>query len=110
MVMRPLPTSLFPSHAIAAPRPAGGPSKVFFAFGSSLAHGDQASHLRSSLTCGKTALGGAEIVADRVTRNCEGCIATTTRNTPITMASPIRILRNIGVFLWVEGGFMSQSF
>ena len=61
MVILPAPTFLLPSQAIAAPAPASAPEKEFFAFGSSLAHGDHASHLCRSLTCGKIFSGGAEM-------------------------------------------------
>ena len=72
IVMRPSPTLLLPAHAKTAPVPAGAPSKVFRAAGSSLAHGDHASHLWKSFTWANTAAGGAAMVAVRVIRNSEG--------------------------------------
>src|SRR6266850_2241265 len=55
IVMRPSPTLLLPAHAKTAPVPAAAPSKVFRAAGSSLAHGDHASHLWKSFTWANTA-------------------------------------------------------
>src|SRR5205814_1888895 len=75
-VMRPSPTLSSPDHAKTAPVPAGGPSKEFRAAGSSFAHGDHSSQWWKSFTCGNTADGGAEIVAERTTRKVEGCKAT----------------------------------
>lgn len=43
--IEPSPTSLLPDHENFAPTPEAGPSKEFFAFGSSFAHGDQSLHL-----------------------------------------------------------------
>src|ERR1043166_4540276 len=74
-----------------APVPAGGPSKVCFMVGSSLAQGDHASQLWKSFTWANTIGGGAEIVALRTTRYSGGCSATTIRKTITTTASPIRI-------------------
>src|SRR5215207_5507100 len=74
-----------------APLPAGAPSWVCFIAGSSLAHGDQASHLWKSFTSAKTAGGGAEIFAARTTVNPAGWNATTTANTMSTAARPRRI-------------------
>src|SRR5262245_54909614 len=54
MVTFPSPTSLLPDQVIAAPCPASGPSKPILAAGSSLAQGDQASHLWKSFTCANT--------------------------------------------------------
>src|SRR5690242_17382442 len=69
MDMLPSPIFLLPAQRMTAPTPSDGPSKTLFAFGSSLAHGDQASHLCRSLTCGKTFVGGAFSIAERVTLN-----------------------------------------
>jgi hypothetical protein len=66
MVILPWPTLLLPDHAMDAPRPSAAPENVGVAFGSSLAHGDHASHLCRSLTCGKTFSGDAEIFNERV--------------------------------------------
>src|SRR5919201_329058 len=72
MVILPSPTLSLPDQPIDAPCPASGPSKVIFAAGSSLAHGDQASHLCRSFTCPNTASAGAAIAVVRSTRNSEG--------------------------------------
>src|SRR5262249_22582742 len=69
IVIRPSPTLLLPAHEKAAPWPAGAPSNVFLAAGSSFAHGDQASQLWKSLTCANTAGAGAAITALRSIRN-----------------------------------------
>src|SRR5262249_53747746 len=45
IVIRPLPTSLFPSHSDTAPCPLAAPEYVYLQLGSSFAHGDHASHL-----------------------------------------------------------------
>src|SRR6185503_19933786 len=96
MVILPSPTSLLPAQLIAAPFPAGGPSKEFFAFESSFIHGDQASHFFSSFTCGKMATAGARIVAERETWKSPGCKATMTRNTTIIAAMERRMIFNLG--------------
>ena len=54
MVILPFADFVVAGPDMAAPTPAAGPANVLFAFGSSLAHGDQASHFLSSFTCGKT--------------------------------------------------------
>src|SRR5262249_23567921 len=79
--MLPSPTWSFPDHLKIAPVPADGPSKEFFAAGSSVAPGDQASQLWKSLTCLKTSAGGAEIVVARTIRKFSGCMATTPAKT-----------------------------
>src|SRR6516164_6522085 len=94
-VMRPSPISLLPAQAKTAPSPADGPSKVVFAWGSSFAHGDHASHLWKSFTCAKTSDAGAAIVADRAIRYSEGCSATNAANAATTAPSAIRIFRTI---------------
>src|SRR4051812_36492236 len=66
MVMVPAPILSLPSHLNDAPGPAAGPSNVTFAFGSSLAQGDQPSHWRRSFTCAKTRAAGAAIAVERV--------------------------------------------
>src|SRR5271170_7814151 len=78
MVIFPAPTFLLPSQDITAPTPDGEPSKEFLAFGSSFAHGDQTSHCRKLLTCGKTFSGGAAMVAERETTKSSGRPAMTT--------------------------------
>src|SRR4030095_9512163 len=107
MVILPSPTSLFPGQLIAAPLPAGGPSKELFAFGSSFIHGDHASHFFSSFTCGKIAAGGAAIVAERETRKSDGCKATIMRKAAMTTGNAIRAVFNT-VFLDIEY-FAGQS-
>src|SRR5438445_13642012 len=72
IVMRPSPTLLFPAHANIAPWPAGAPSNEFFAAGSSFAHGDHACPSGKSLTRGRTAGAGAEIVGLRSPRDSGG--------------------------------------
>src|SRR5687767_14702549 len=96
--MLPSPTSLLPTQLNLASLPDEGSLKVFLAFGSSFAHGDQASHLRKSFTCRKMADGGAAIVAERLTAYSAGRIATTTANTTTTANSTSRILLNIAGF------------
>src|SRR5262249_14977244 len=96
MVMRPSPTLLLPAQFMAALLPEGGPSKLYFALGSILAQGDQASHFLSSFTCAKSTSGAAAMVADRVTRNSDGCRATITRNASSTTRRPIRMLTSRG--------------
>src|SRR5882724_6441202 len=58
IVWRPAPTSLLPSQALTAPTPLAGPSKVYFAAGSSFTHGDQTWDLWRSLTWANTSAAG----------------------------------------------------
>src|SRR5205085_1086811 len=81
--------------AMDEPVPAGGPSKEFFAAGSSFAQGDHASHLWRSFTWSNTAPGGAVMRAERVRRKSAGCRAATMRNTITRIAKVIRILMSM---------------
>src|SRR5690348_8274672 len=92
MVIFPSPTSALPDHDWLAPTPSGGPSKADFMLGSSLAQGDQASHLCKLLTWGKISAGKAFTVAERETVYSAGCIATNPKNTATTAPTPIKIL------------------
>src|SRR5687767_10145217 len=109
-VMRPSPTSLLPTHEYIAPGPAAGPSYDRFSAGSFFSHGDQARHLRKSFTCSNTASGGAPIVAERTMRNFDGRIATTTRNSTTTTASPMRMILNMVTFsFWLPDFFCLRA-
>src|SRR5262245_57013127 len=79
--------------------------------GSIFCQGDQASQRWKSFTCANTCAGGAAMVADRTTRNSEGCIATMTRKPAITITNPSRIFLRMEPFLGVAGASaMSISF
>ena len=75
--------------------PLVGPSNVDLAFGSILAHGDQASHLWKSFTCSNTAAGDAFIVAERETLKSFGRMAMTTHSTAMTATSPNKMYSNM---------------
>src|SRR4051812_11235362 len=68
MVMVPAPTLSLPDQWNIAPEPAAGPSNETLAFKSSFAQGDQSSHWRRSLTCGKISAADVAIVVERVRR------------------------------------------